>query len=108
MARDARNYPHLHGNGEVAVSRYFALYLAQLCWLALGFYLFSKAYWPSTCQPNSLYDVFACSMRLADQRGWIESTLMTWLWSTPILIMLEVMRHYDRIMTARRRNKVAR
>ena len=108
MAKDARDYPHLHGNGEVAVSRYFALYLAQASWLALGFYLFSKSYWPSTCQPSDFLHVYECSMRLADQRGWIESSLMTWLWSTPILLALECSRQYDRIMTRRRNNRVAR
>jgi hypothetical protein len=40
-------------------------------------------------------------MRLAEQRGWIESSLMTWLWSTPILVALELMRHYERIRARR-------
>jgi hypothetical protein len=101
MGKDARNYPHLHGNGEVAVSRYFALYLAQAGWLALGAYLFSKAYWPSSCRPESFFEVYECSMRLADQRGWIESSLMTWLWSTPLLVALEFMRHYNRFRASR-------
>lgn len=101
MGKDARNYPHLHGNGDVAVSRYFALYLAQAGWLALGAYLFANAYWPSTCRPDSFIAVYECSMRLADQRGWIESSLMTWLWSTPILVALELMRQYDRIRAGR-------
>ena len=61
--------PHLHGDGEVAVSRYFALYLSQLGWLAIGAYLLSHAYWPSTCTPESLFEVYACSGRLGEQRG---------------------------------------
>ena len=101
MAKDARNYPQLHGNGEVAVSRYFALNLAQICWLALGVYLFANAYWPSTCKPDTFIEVYQCSMRLADNRGWVESSLMTWLWSTPLLVALELMRHYNRIRAAR-------
>ena len=96
MTKGARNYPHLHGNGELAVSRYFALYLAQAGWVALGVYLFMNAYWPSTCRPHGFLEIYECSMRLADQRGWIESSLMTWLWSTPILVALEFMRHYNR------------
>lgn len=102
MTREARNYPHLHGNGEVAVSRYFALYLAQAGWLALGGYLLVNAYWPSACQPDTLLEVYTCSMRLADQRGWVESALMTWLWSTPILVALEFLRHYGRYQQRRR------
>ncbi len=101
MAGNARNYPHLHGNGEVAVSRYFALYLAQAGWLATGAYLFANAYWPSTCRPDDFLEVYQCSMRLADNRGWIESSLMTWLWSTPILVALEFMRHYNRFRARR-------
>ena len=41
-------------------------------------------------------------MRLADQRGWVESALMTWLWSTPILVALEFLRHYGRYQQRRR------
>ena len=102
MTNGARNYPQLHGNGEVAVSRYFALYLAQACWLGLGAYLLAHAYWPSTCRPHSFLEVYQCSIRLADNRGWIESSLMTWLWSTPILVALEFMRHYERFQARRR------
>jgi len=103
MASNGRTVPHLHGNSEVAVSRYFALYLAQVGWLALGAYLFANAFWPSSCRPETFLDVYGCSMRLADNRGWIETGLMTWLWSTPILITLELMRHYDRFQQRRRR-----
>ena len=101
MGNGARNYPHLHGNGDVAVSRYFALYLAWIGWLALGVYLFANAYWPSSCKPDAFVEVYQCSMRLADNRGWIESSLMTWLWSTPILVALECMRHYNRFKARR-------
>ena len=101
MSNDARNYPQLHGNSEVAVSRYFALYLAWVGWLALGAYLLVNAYWPSTCKPDTFLEIWQCSMRLADNRGWVESSLMTWLWSTPILVMLELMRHYQRFRARR-------
>jgi hypothetical protein len=103
MASNGRIVPHLHGNGEVAVSRYFALYLAQVGWLVLGVYLFAHAYWPSSCRPETFLEVYSCSMRLAENRGWIETGLMTWLWSTPILLTLEAMRHYDRFQQRRRR-----
>ena len=96
-ARDIESTPHMHGKGEVALSRYFALYAAQIGWLALGAYLFSNAYWPSSCRPGNVLEIYECSMRLAEGRGWVESALMTWLWSTPILIALEVMRHRDRM-----------
>ena|SRR5690606_13327473 len=99
-ATNRAGLPHMHGKGEVAVSRYFALYLAQASWIALGAYLLNHAFWPSTCQPETLMDIYGCSARLAEQRGWIESTLMTWLWSTPILIALEILRRIDRFRTA--------
>ncbi len=95
-ARKKTGIPHLHGNGEVAASRYLVLYLAQIGWLLLGAYLLANAYWPSTCTPDTLLEIYACSGRLGEQRGWIETTLMTWLWSTPLLIALEVLRRVDR------------
>lgn len=101
MARKERVRPHLYGNGEVAVSRYFALYAAQLGWLGLGAYLFANAYWPSTCKPDGFLEVYECSMRLADNRGWVESSLMTWLWSTPLLVGLEISRRWAMFRAAR-------
>jgi hypothetical protein len=89
--------PHQHGYGELAVSRYFALYLAMAGWLALGLFLGSNALWPSTCQPASLIEVYQCSPRLGEGRGWIESALMTWLWATPLLVGLEVLRQIERL-----------
>lgn len=88
--------PKVHGTPPVAASRYFALYITQIGWLVLGAYLFSKAYWPSSCQPRDFLEVYACSMRLADQRGWVESALMTWLWATPLLAGLEIARLINR------------
>jgi hypothetical protein len=101
MATRARRYPHLHGNGEVAVSRYFALYLAQAGWLVLGIYLMQNAIWPSSCRPDTLGRFVTCSMRLADNRGWIESALMTWVWSTPLLVGLELSRRWNLLRAGR-------
>ena len=88
--------PEHHGYGQVAVSRYFALYLAMIGWMGLGFFLFSNAYWPSSCRPSDFVEVYSCSMRLADNRSWVESALMTWLWGTPILVTLELMRRFGK------------
>jgi hypothetical protein len=88
--------PKIRGDAPVAVSRYFALYLTQIGWLALGAYLLTHAVWPSTCQPNSLIKVYVCSSQLAEQRSWMESALMTWLWTTPILIALEISRRFNK------------
>lgn len=95
MRRRSGNPQH-HGHGEVGVSRYFALYLAMAGWLVLGFYLYSRAYWPSTCQPETFVQVYQCSSRLGEGRSWVETSLMTWLWSTPLLVALEIMRHVER------------
>jgi hypothetical protein len=88
--------PKIHGETPVAASRYFALYLTQIGWLALGVYLFMNAVWPSTCEPRHLVDIYRCSGRLAEQRGWVESALMTWLWSTPLLLALEILRRFNK------------
>ena len=94
--RERSSVPHIHGVAPVPLSRYVVLYLAQLGWIGLGAYLLSKAYWPSSCRPDSLLEIYGCSMRLADQRGWVESALMTWLWSTPLLLALEILRWTNR------------
>jgi len=88
--------PHHYGVKPVGLSRYFALYITQIGWLSLGAYLISNAYWPSTCRPDTLETLYTCSFRLADNRGWVETVLMTWLWSTPLLIALEISRRFQK------------
>ncbi len=83
-----------HGLPDHGLSRYLALYTAQLGWVLLGVYFLRNAYWPSTCTPRTIADVFACSTRLPESRHFIETALFTWLWSTPILILLDVSRRY--------------
>ena len=85
--------PNVHGVTPVAASRYFALYFTQIGWVVLGAYLLTHAYWPSICRPHDALGIYKCSIHLADQRGWVESALMTWLWSTPLLVGLEISRH---------------
>ena len=81
-----------HGMSDLGASRYFALYVTQLGWVLLGMWFMRHAYWPSTCQPSSLYEIYACSTQLPNERHFIEAALFTWLWSTPILILLDVSR----------------
>ncbi|APE27219.1 hypothetical protein BMF35_a0390 [Aurantiacibacter gangjinensis] len=88
----SKRFPTHHGYGEVNISRYVVLYVSQLAWLGLGLYLYAGAYWPSTCTPVNLLEIYQCSPRLPETRGWREAALMTWLWSTPILIALEILR----------------
>ena len=61
-----------------------------------GAYLLANAYWPSTCKPDTLTKIYSCSFRLADNHGWVETVLMTWLWSTPLLIALEISRRLQK------------
>ena len=90
-----------HGKADLGMSRYFAMYLAQAGWILLGLYLLQNAYWPSSCRPDGLVEVFACSIRLPESRNWVEAALLTWLWSTPILVLLDLSRRY-RTFLARR------
>ena len=90
-----------HGKADLGMSRYFAMYLAQAGWILLGLYLLQNAYWPSSCRPEGLLEVFACSIRLPESRHWVEAALLTWLWSTPILVLLDLSRRY-RTFLARR------
>lgn len=86
-----------HGYGEVKISRYLALYVALVGWFLLGIFLYSGAYWPSTCQPANLLEIYGCSARLPqDGGGWREAALLTWLWATPILIALEISRRFNK------------
>lgn len=94
MSHGAKRYPTHHGHGEVKVTRYFALYLSQISWIGLGVYLYWNAYWPSSCRPEDLLQIYGCSMRLPESGGWREAALLTWLWATPILLMLEISRHF--------------
>ena len=96
MKPRVNRFPTHHGYGEVKTSRYMVLYVAQLGWIALGVYLMFTAYWPSTCTPDNLFEVYGCSMRLPESGEWREAALLTWLWSTPILISLELSRRFAR------------
>ena len=90
-----------HGKADLGMSRYFAMYLAQAGWILLGVYLLKNAYWPSSCRPTGLVEVVTCSIRLPESRHWVEAALLTWLWSTPILVLLDLSRRY-RTFLARR------
>ena len=90
-----------HGKADLGMSRYFAMYLAQAGWILLGLYQLQNAYWPSSCRPEGLLEVFACSIRLPESRNWVEAALLTWLWSTPIRVLLDLSRRY-RTFLARR------
>lgn len=83
-----------HGVADLGLSRYITLYVTQLGWVMLGVYLLRHAYWPSSCRPDTISEIYLCSVRLADNRGVIETALMTWLWSTPLLLLLDVSRRY--------------
>ena len=97
MRAKGKTQPELYGVAPVGISRYFALYFTQVGWLLLGTYLLVNAYWPSTCRPADVLEVYGCSARLAEgQSTWIEAALMTWLWTTPFLAVLEVMRHFKK------------
>jgi hypothetical protein len=96
MPANRKSQPELYGVAPVGVSRYFALYTAQIGWVVLGLFLLSNAYWPSSCRPNDVVQIYSCSAALPEGRGWIESALMTWLWSTPLLIALEVIRRFQK------------
>lgn len=85
-----------NGLGEVGLTRFVALYITQAGWIALGVYLLTHAYWPSVCRPESLLEVYQCSAALPENRGWVEAALMTWLWSTPLLLALEVLRRFQK------------
>ena len=97
MVTRPRPVRKLYGQADIGLSRYYALYLAQLGWILLGAFLLTKAYWPSDCTPHGLVDVFRCSVELPVSRGWVEAALLTWLWSTPILLALEASRWFARL-----------
>lgn len=84
-----------HGYGEFDLSRFVILYLAQVGWLGLGIYLYNGAFWPSSCTPGNMLEVYACSFELPESGGWREAALLTWLWSTPMLVALEVSRRFS-------------
>ena len=92
----SKRFPTHHGYGEVRVSRYFVLYLAQIGWLVLGAWLFTTAMWPSACQPDSVVRLVTCSIHLPDSGGWREAALLTWMWSTPMLMALELSRRINK------------
>ena len=91
-SRGSKRFLNHHGYGEVRMSRYLALYIAQAGWLVLGAYLYSIAFFPSTCTPKTLLEVYPCALRLNETGHWKEAALFVWLFSTPLLVALEISR----------------
>ena len=83
-----------NGLGDPGSSRYIVLYLAQFAWLAIGFLLYRAAQWPSTCTPQNLIELYTCSPRLPESGRWLDGGLLTWLWITPMLLILEGKRRF--------------
>jgi len=77
-----------HGLGDPGLSRYAVLLTGYALWLVLGALLYIDAAWPSTCRPAGLIEIYACSGRLPESGRWWDIALLTWLWSTPILVLL--------------------
>ena len=96
MKPRAKRFPTHHGYGEVKPSRYVALFVVLLGWIALGGYLYATAFWPSTCTPDNLFEIYGCSMRLPESGQWREAALLTWLWATPMLALLDISRRLGR------------
>lgn len=92
MPAPLNRFPTHHGHGELGLSRYIVLYLAQAGWVILGIFLYWDAFWPSSCTPEGLLETYACSAQLPENGGWREAALLTWLWSTPLLIALDLLR----------------
>ncbi|MGZ3268143.1 MAG: hypothetical protein ACXU7X_08000, partial [Croceibacterium sp.] len=57
-----------HGVADLGLSRYLALYTTQLGWVLLGVYFLKNADWPSSCEPRTIFEIFACSPRLPENR----------------------------------------
>lgn len=94
MSKGSRRFPLRYGWAGPALLRGSAVYSAQLLWLLVGLWLYHGAFWPSTCTPDSLLEIYACSARLPESGRWREAALLTWLWATPILITLEIARRF--------------
>lgn len=95
--RPGKQIPTHHGHGEIKVSRYLVLYIAQIAWVVLGVFLYWDARWPSTCTPHNPLELYTCSFGLPENGGsWREAALLTWLWATPILVLLEISRRLDK------------
>lgn len=95
-SRGFRRTHTYYGLGDVRVSRYFALYAAQIGWLLLGWYLYHHALWPSSCTPDNLLEAYKCSLQLPESGNWEEASLFSWLWSTPMLVALEISRRLNK------------
>jgi hypothetical protein len=83
-----------NGLGDPPPSRYILLLARWAIWLMLGAWLLYQASWPSACQPGDLVEIYACSSRLPESGGWLEGALLTWLWSSPILVALDLVRRF--------------
>jgi len=95
MEPSRRRHAHPGDPAEARDNGSVALHLARAGWLLVGVALLSSAHWPSSCMPHGWLDAigaYGCSLRLTEQRGWMEAALLTWLWATPILASMALLR----------------
>ena len=58
----------------------------------LGIYLLVGAVWPSACQPINPFEIYSCAAQLPMSGRWQEAALLAWLWISPLMLALVVLR----------------
>lgn len=81
---------------EFGAIRFTVFVLAIVLWIGFGLWLREVAVYPARCPGLGVVEAYECSFELPATRGWHESALFVWLWSTPILFILEVSRRLAR------------
>ena len=77
---------------EFGPIRFTVFVLGTLMWIGFGVFLYQTATYPARCPGLNLVNAYVCSFELPTTRGWRESALFVWLWSTPILLVMEALR----------------
>ena len=83
-------------HSELGTARFLLVNLALFGWIALFFMLAVIARWPAECGMDGILQTYRCTVPLAATGGAAEIALAAWLWATPLLVILFIVRRARR------------
>ena len=83
-------------HSELGTTRFLLVNLALFGWIALFFTLAIAVEWPAGCGIDGIVQTYRCTVPLAATGSPAAIALAAWLWATPLLVILFIVRRARR------------